>query len=163
MKTAMTGHTSGIGLSLFEKLSPNVKGFSRGTGYDINSYEDRAKIISESKDCDVFINNAYSGFSQTYMLIDLFREWKHLNKTIINVGSQASELSLPEDHLHLLNYQAEKIVLREMTNKLQGWNCKVVYKWFGYVGTDAIKAAYPHFTSKDYISTDHAASIILDI
>jgi hypothetical protein len=37
MKTAMTGHTSGIGLSLFEKLSPNVKGFSRGTGYDINS------------------------------------------------------------------------------------------------------------------------------
>jgi short-subunit dehydrogenase len=161
MKIAITGHTKGIGLGLYQHLSPNAKGFSRTNGYDINSPSDRFRIISEVTDCDVFINNACSGFSQTYMLIDLFKSWKNLNKTIINVGSRVAEVTLAEPRHDLLHYQAEKIALKEMSTKLQGWNCKIVYKWFGYVGTDTIKTNYPNFTPNDYITVDQVVSIIL--
>ena len=161
MKYAITGHTSGIGKHLYNKLSPTIVGFSRSNGYDIDIKEDRRRIIQESKDCDVFINNAESIFSQTYLLIELFKEWKDTNKTIINVGSRISEIILPADRLELLEYQAQKIILKTMVNQLQGYNCKVHYKWFAYVGTEKILKKYPHFTAKDYITEEQAGDIIL--
>jgi NAD(P)-dependent dehydrogenase (short-subunit alcohol dehydrogenase family) len=161
MKTAITGHTRGIGAGLYQHLSPNVIGFSRSTGYDINSETDRARIVFDSKDCDIFINNAHSCFGQSLLLIDLFREWKHLDKTIINIGSRVTERRMPERRHDLLNYQAEKLALKHMTESLQGWRCKVVYKWFGYVGTEAILNKYPDFTPSDYITVDQAVKIIL--
>lgn len=161
MKYALTGHTSGIGLGLFKKLSPNVIGFSRSNGYDITHFNHRQRIISESQDCDVFINNACVGFSQTELFIELFRKWQNKNKIIINVGSQIAEISnLPEHRYHLLEYQASKILLKEMSKRVSGI-CKVKYKWFGYVGTEAILKKYPHFTEQNYISVDRAVEIIL--
>jgi short-subunit dehydrogenase len=161
MTVAVTGHTKGIGVGLYQHLSPNVIGFSRSNGYDINSASDRKKIVAESKDCNIFINNAHSGFGQTLLLIELFQEWKHLDKTIINIGSRVSERKIPEERHHLLNYQAEKLALKHMTQSLQGWQCKIIYKWFGYVGTKTILDKYPHFTSDDYITVDQAVKIIL--
>jgi NAD(P)-dependent dehydrogenase (short-subunit alcohol dehydrogenase family) len=161
MKIAITGHTRGIGAGLFQHLSPNAIGFSKSTGYDINSAFNRARIITEASDCDMFINNAHCGFGQTYLLIDLFREWKHLDKTIINIGSRVAEIKLPNSRHDLLNYQAEKLALKHMTDSLQGWTCKIVYKWFGYVGTEAILANYPNFTSSDYLTVSQAVDMIL--
>jgi hypothetical protein len=161
MKYALTGHTQGIGKYLFDNLSPNAMGFSRSTGYDITIKEDRRRIIRESRDCDVFINNAESNFSQTYMLIDLFKEWKDLNKTIINVGSRITEITLPSDKLELLEYQSQKLSLKTMANQLQGYPCNVTYKWFAYVGTDRILKKYPHFTAQDYLTLEQASNIIL--
>jgi hypothetical protein len=161
MKVAITGHTNGIGYGLYNFFNPNVKGFSRANGYDINSFNDRSKIIAESADCDIFINNAHSNFGQMYMLLDLFRNWKNLDKTIINIGSRITEINLPDNRHDLLNYQAEKIILKQMSNQLQGYKCKVIYKSFGYVGTDTIKSKYPHFTTNDYISVEEAVKIIL--
>jgi nucleoside-diphosphate-sugar epimerase len=161
MKVAITGHTKGIGYGLYNFLSPTVKGFSRTNGYDINSFDDRRKIISESADCDIFINNAHFNFGQIYMLLDLFREWKNLDKTIINIGSQVTEINLEANRHDLLNYQAEKLILKQMSAKLQGYKCKVVYRSFGYVGTDTIKLKYPNFKNNDYISVEEAIKIIL--
>jgi short-subunit dehydrogenase len=161
MKTAITGHTSGIGQRLYDRLSPNAIGFSRGTGYDIDNKEDRRRIIRESKDCDVFINSAGSNFAQTYLLIELFNAWKDTNKTIINIGSRVAEIKLPASRLELLEYQAQKLILKNMVNELQGYPCNVTYKWFAYVGTERILKKYPHFTSADYISIDTAVDIIL--
>lgn len=161
MKYAITGHTSGIGKHLYNKLSPNTIGFSRSTGYDIDLKEDRKRIIAESKDCDIFINNAESNFAQTYLLIELFKEWKDSNKTIINVGSRISEIILPSNRLELLEYQAQKTILKTMVSQLQGYNCNVSYKWFAYVGTEKILKKYPHFTAKDYITEEQASDIIL--
>jgi hypothetical protein len=161
LTVAVTGHTRGIGAGLYQHLSPDVKGFSRSNGYDINSSTDRARIVLESKDCDIFINNAHNGFGQTLLLIDLFQEWKHLDKTIINIGSRVAERKIPEERHHLLNYQAEKLALKHMSQSLQGWRCKIIYKWFGYVGTEAILSKYPNFTSNDYITVDQAVKIIL--
>jgi hypothetical protein len=161
MKYAITGHTAGIGSKLFERLSPNVIGFSLSSGYDITNINDRKKIITESKDCDVFINNATAEFAQTLLFLELFNEWKDQDKTIINVGSRIAEITvLPRDRQDLLKYQAEKLILKEMNNRVYG-RCKVKYKWFGYVGTEKILKKYPHFTPTDYITEDQASDIIL--
>lgn len=162
MKVAITGHTQGIGKGLFQRLSPNAIGFSKSTGYDITNREDRHRIIQESSECEVFINNATSEFGQTYLFLELFEEWKNLNKTIINVGSRIAEIKmLPTKSHHLLKYQAEKLILKEMSTRVDGHVCNIKYRWFGYVGTEKILTKYPHFTSSDYITIDKAVDIIL--
>jgi hypothetical protein len=163
MKYAITGHTGGIGKRFFERLSPNVIGFSKSTGYDITSSHDRRRIINEVEDCDVFVNNASAGYGQTLLLIELFQTWKDQKKTIINIGSRIAEITVPIFRLDFLHYQSEKLLLREMTNKIQSIEseCIVKYKWFGYVGTEKILSKYPHFTINDYITEDQAVDIIL--
>lgn len=161
MKYAITGHTKGIGKCAFERLSPNVLGFSKSTGYDITNYTDRKRIIDESINCEIFINNATDGFGQTLLFLDLFEAWKNTNKTIINVGSRIAEIKyLPCDRYDLLKYQAEKLILKEMSERVVG-TCTIKYKWFSYVGTEAILKKYSHFTEKDYITEDQAVDIIL--
>jgi hypothetical protein len=158
---AITGHTQGIGKRAFERLSPNAIGFSKSTGYDITNFLDRKRIIDESADCDIFINNAPAGFGQTLLFLELFDAWRHRNKTIINVGSRIADLGmLPKDRYYLINYQAEKLILKEMSKRVLGI-CKVKYRTFGYVGTESILKIYPHFTEKDYITEDQAVDIIL--
>lgn len=159
---AITGHTSGIGKCLYERLSTSAIGFSLSNGYDITIKSDRQRIIQESKDCDVFINNAPAGFSQTLLFLELFQEWRNNStKTIINVGSRVAEIKvLPYSRQDLLQYQAEKLILKEMTSRTVGL-CKVKYKWFAYVGTEKILKKYPHFTESDYITENQAVDIIL--
>jgi short-subunit dehydrogenase len=159
---ALTGHTRGIGQSLFERLSPDVIGFSKSTGYDITRREDRDRILNESDHCDVFINNATDGFGQTELLMELFLRWKDRDKKIINVGSRIAEIVLPEKRIHLLQYSAYKKSLKAIIPELQGYKCRVEYKWFGYVGTEDILKKYPHFTEKDYITLEQACDIILN-
>ena len=158
---AITGHTRGIGKKLYEKLSPDAIGFSRSTGYNITNPSDRYRIIQESQHCDVFINNATAEFGQTLLFLELFNSWKNQNKTIINVGSRIAEITLLPDNKHdLLKYQAEKLILKEMSNRVTGV-CNVKYRWFAYVGTEKILKKYSHFTENDYITEDQAADIIL--
>jgi hypothetical protein len=161
MKYAITGHTQGIGKRAFERLNPDVLGFSKSTGYDITTVEGRSKIIDEAKDCDIFINNATDNFGQVELFIDLFRIWKDQSKLIINVGSRIAELLiLPDEKLDLLHYQAQKLILKQMSFRVKG-KCKVKYKWFAYVGTEHILKKYPHFIKDDYITEDQAVDIIL--
>lgn len=159
---SITGHTSGIGKCMYNRLSASAIGFSLSNGYDITVASDRQRIIKESKDCDVFINNAPAGFSQTLLFLELFQEWKfESKKTIINVGSRVAEVKiLPYDKQHLLQYQAEKLILKEMSSRVVGL-CTVKYKWFAYVGTEKILKKYPHFTESDYITEQQAVDIIL--
>ena len=163
MKYVITGHTQGIGKSLFDKLTPNCIGFSKSTGYDITNKDCRRDIIKHSHDCDIFINNATDEMGQTLLLIELFNAWKDTNKVIINVGSRIAEFSTAVDRYDLLQYQAEKLILKEMASRLQGLEkCDVRYRWLGYVGTEKILRKYPHFTyPDDYITEEEACNIIL--
>jgi nitrogenase molybdenum-iron protein alpha/beta subunit len=166
MKVAITGHTYGIGAALFEKLSPNAIGFSKSTGYDITSKEIRKRIIKESMDCDVFINNAPADFGQAELCLELWEEWKYLPKTIINVGSRIAEdhVTLRLDNSHLLRYSMHKRTLKKLSEDLSKIETPltVKYKWFAYVGTSKILEKYPHFTKEDYISINEAVEIILN-
>lgn len=160
MKYAITGHTSGIGLAIFNKLQPDILGFSRSNGYDITKPNDRFRIVDQVADCDVFINNAYNSFCQTELFIEWFKRYHWTNKTVINIGSDITEHKLPIARFDLLNYQACKLSLKEISFKLQS-NCTVKYKTFGYVGTEGILKKYPAFTEKDFLSVNSAVEIIL--
>lgn len=167
MKYAITGHTYGIGKRAYERLSPNIIGFARSTGYDITNADDRKRIVAESRDCDVFINNANFGFGSTHMLIEMARAWADLpEKKIINVGSKIAEVILPKSEIyaekHTLHYQAQKASLKTTHyNLLPLVKCQMSYRWFDYVGTESIIRKFPHFTDKDYITLDAAVDIIL--
>jgi hypothetical protein len=162
MKIAITGHTQGIGKRAYDRLCPNIIGFSRSNGYDITKSDDRKRIIEESKHCDIFINNATSEFGQTLLFLELFNNWRHQNKIIINVGSRIAEIKiLPDNRQELLKYQAEKLILKEMSSRVHSSVCEVKYKWFSYVGTEKILKQYPNFTKTDYITIDEAVDIIL--
>lgn len=166
MKYAITGHSKNIGKHLFDLLSPNAIGFSRSNGYDITKREDRKRIIKNSKNCDVFINNAPADFGQSELCLELWKEWKDLDKVIINVGSRIAEstIILKENHLHLLNYSMHKKTLKTLSQDLNKINTvvKLKYVWFGYVGTPEILEKYPYFTKNDYITIEEAVRIILD-
>jgi NAD(P)-dependent dehydrogenase (short-subunit alcohol dehydrogenase family) len=157
MKYAITGHTRGIGQGLFKKLSPDAIGFSKSTGYNILIEESRNKIIQYSKDCDVFINNAYSEDGQLKLLYELFDFWENENKIIINIGSEAScgirRFSHP--------YAAHKAALDKASEQLSHLNkpCRVVNIKFGWVGTRSILTRH---NPQSYIKLDDACDIILD-
>jgi hypothetical protein len=159
MKYAITGHTYGIGKTIFERLSPNVVGFSLTSGYDITKKEDRQRIIAEVQDCDVFINNAYEETNaQLKLFLELYASWKDTNKKIINVGSEITERELAVNQQSLGKYKLHKQLLKSAGESVSG-SCTVQYKAFGYVNTPNIMEKYPTLT--DYITQEQAADIIL--
>ena len=96
MKVAITGHTRGIGAEIhqyFSALGYECIGFSRANGYNIDHDVDRQRIIQESLDCDIFVNNACNRLSDTqlHMLQEIYEVWKDTNKIIINMGSRAGD------------------------------------------------------------------------
>ena len=119
-KVAITGHTSGIGLNLFEIFSANgheVTGYSRRTGSDIENPDVRKQIVEENIDCDIFINNAYSPNGQTMLLRELVTRWDGKPKKIINVSSKLSffelgKVSVLDDYIKQKSQQNEIIQQR---------------------------------------------------
>ena len=157
MKYAITGHTQGIGKSLFDRLIPNCIGFSKSTGYDITLKENREIIISKSLDCDVFINNAYSGICQVDLLYELYGHWKNLDKIIVNIGSETT--CGIKRHPHL--YTAHKVALDKSSEQLSHLNnnCRVINIRFGWVGTQRVLENYK---PSSYIEVDDAAKYIIE-
>lgn len=159
MLYAITGHTSGIGKGLSELV--DYVGFSRRNGYDITRQDDRKRIIAESKDCDVFINNACDKFGQSELLLEYWHTYRLEPKTIINVGSAIADLWVTPDRSDLLSYQMYKKTLRQLVIDLQAQPSELNIKYvsFGYVGTPRILCRYPEL--KDYITLDEAVRKIL--
>ena len=93
MKTAsVTGASNGIGKGIVDLLKLNQYSVLEfDIERDISVPENRQYIVNESKDCDVFINNAYSiksPGSQLDMFQDFVTAWHDdKNKHIINMGS----------------------------------------------------------------------------
>jgi nucleoside-diphosphate-sugar epimerase len=120
MKVAITGHSRGLGKALWDRFAEQddveLVGFSRSNGYNIALSNIQDKIVTESSDCDLFINNAYSGFAQTDILIKMTDAWKHqANKWIVNVGSLASY----HDKRRMWPYSVHKIALDRQTEQVQ--------------------------------------------
>ena len=92
MKIAITGHTNGIGKELdlyYHNKGIETKTYSRSTGHDISDISVRNKIISETLDCDVFINNAYDTVGQTDIASRWFEEHKNSPHLLVNISSIA--------------------------------------------------------------------------
>lgn len=96
MKISMTGHTKGIGSQIYYALENDysVIGFSRTNGYNIMKPSTCKRILEESKDCDIFINNAYVPESQNRLLHMFYKEWENQPKHIINIGATSPDYPL---------------------------------------------------------------------
>ena len=146
-KILLTGHTSGIGLSIFKLLKKNklnIIGLSRTTGYDIKNNFEYVKQYIIKEDPDIFINNAYVETYQTLLLMELFEHWKFNKKMIINICSVAS--LIPQNHKdYNTQYSINKRNQREFCQKInfdyskKNFNkqkCKLVNLNLDYVNTN---------------------------
>ena len=141
-KIAITGHTKGIGKSLLSRLSEtyDVIGFSRSNGYDISKETDILRIIDESRDCEIFINNAYH-YDQQTKIADIWNATHHgQDHFIINVSTLASDpMFNVEKHLpHLVPYAQEKHRLNQKTFDIcdqRDSKCKAMSILLGIVET----------------------------
>ena len=118
MKIAITGHTSGIGKGILEYYSGEheVIGFSLENGYNINDY---SRILEETKDCDIFINNAYSHYTQSEIVSEWAKVHSNDKHLIISTSSIAAEplLEIEKMFPHLKPYGDEKYAINKAS-----WN-----------------------------------------
>jgi short-subunit dehydrogenase involved in D-alanine esterification of teichoic acids len=133
MKLAITGHTSGIGKSLFN-LFPDSMGFSRANGFNLEDLSVRKQVVELAKDCDVFVNNAYA--SQTQLLYLLWEQWKEKEKVIVNISSDAGDYN----HNKAYPYAIYKRTLDDASLQLQQSKlpCKVMNIRPSYVDTPRV-------------------------
>lgn len=120
MKIAISGHTKGIGKSIFDNITSN--GFSRKNGFDITKPDD---FIESVKNFDVFINNTFHPIYQKEIFEKLFSIWKYEEKTIINILNLSTLLSDDLDTQH--EYFKSKKLFKESIQKtlLKNKNKKV--------------------------------------
>jgi hypothetical protein len=95
-KIIITGHTSPMGKGVYDHYSKTYDclGVSRNTGYDLTKSEDQDRVVSEAMTCDVFLNIAHVGASQSSLLLKLQERWTHdapLRK-VITIGSLATKV-----------------------------------------------------------------------
>jgi hypothetical protein len=138
MRVAITGHTAGIGKAIAD-IFPSPILFSKSTGYDIEQQADRVKIINESAECDVFINNAHIDFGQECLLLEAWEKWKDTNKIIINIGSVSADYVHNNAYVHH-RYAIQKQALESSCKYMaqSGKPCKVVLIKPGYVDTQRV-------------------------
>jgi len=94
VKTAsVTGASNGIGKAIVDLLKLNQYSVLEfDIERDISVPENRKRIVEQSKDCDVFINNAWASASSSESQLDMFQDFvtawhDDKNKHIINMGS----------------------------------------------------------------------------
>ena len=137
LKIAITGHTSGLGESLFNHFRQKgytVEGFSRSNGYDLSNSESYQRIMQKIKFFDVFINNAHFGWSQVELLFLAFELWKLQPKHIINISSNSSDGN--KDFVH--PYAVKKAALDkacEQLNAVKEAHCRVTNLRPGWMDT----------------------------
>lgn len=126
LKIALTGHTKGLGQSLFERLKnfyPQVTGFARSNGFDIKNPLQRKLIIKAVQDHDVFVNLVHNYYHQSDLLFELHRSWQGQNKIIINVSSAVvknDEWALND--YAMMEYKVQKMNLENLSIHLTKMN-----------------------------------------
>jgi NADP-dependent 3-hydroxy acid dehydrogenase YdfG len=148
MKMVITGHTRGLGKTLFERFSADneVTGLSRENGYDLS--DNLSPFIIDN--FDVYINNAYSGYAQVELLYRLFHMNKYRECSIINIGSVSAD-----GNKDVINeYAVHKAALEKACSQLQliDTDCKVIHLKLGRMNTQMTdhKRDYPRLDT-DYI------------
>jgi hypothetical protein len=125
MKIAITGHTAGIGQAFTKILRSRgheIIGISRRTGENIRRIEHVANMIQL---CDMFINNAQTGYAQTELLYAVWGHWQGVEgKYIWNISTQMVERpinSTPDGQEDILmsSYRNQKLALEEASRQLK--------------------------------------------
>lgn len=170
MKIAITGSTAGIGLALSNVLANRgheIVGLSRRIGYNIRSLP---KVIDKIKDCDLFINNAQDGYSQTELLFEIFNVWQDQpNKKIWVISTDLTRLPTVielKNHskLDVIKYRNQKLALEEACRQLQFLNLvDILIIRPGGVATqpDQTPGVFPYSDVNDWALT--LANLLVDL
>ena len=124
MKIAITGHTAGIGKAFAEQLGQRghtIVGISRREGENIRRVPHTASLIEP---CDLFINNAQTGYAQTELLYEVWSRWQGQQKYIWNISTMMTESpvnSKPDGQpdLTMSQYRNQKLALEEASRQLR--------------------------------------------
>lgn len=139
-KIAITGHTAGLGESLFKHFlhqGYSIEGFSRSNGYDLSTSEGLQQLVKKVGSCDIFINNAYSGWAQIDLLYQMFEQWKPQPKHIINISSNSGDGI--KNFMH--PYAVQKTALdkaSEQLNAILEAKCRVTNLRPGWLDTERV-------------------------
>ena len=120
MKIAITGHTAGIGQALAQRYVINgheIIGLSKREGHNIRNIPN---ICDQIESCDMFVNNAQSGYAQTELLFEMALRWSGTSKHILVVSTQMTQdpvSVLPS--LDMDQYRIQKIALEEAVKQIR--------------------------------------------
>lgn len=120
MKVAITGHTNGIGRALahaYQQRGHDVIGISRRNGFNIHLID---KICSVIDPCDVFVNNAQSGYAQTELLWSMAKRWQGTGKTIVVISTMMTQepISFLPGY-DMAAYRVQKIALEQSVQQIR--------------------------------------------
>jgi len=107
----ITGHTSGIGYSLYQKFLSEgyiVDGYSRSTGHDISKETMVNSIVANLKN-GIFVNNAYDPVGQTKLLEKVIDKWEGSDNLIINISSKMVYFPLDQEAYGVKDYIQAKL------------------------------------------------------
>jgi len=107
MNIVITGHTGGLGRAIyfhFKNQGHNIEGLSRSNGFGLPEKYDEALAIASK--CDVFINNAFAGNTQSRFIQDL----ASTNVKVITIGSVAADFAkyIPSNEYGVQKLAVEK-------------------------------------------------------
>jgi len=92
MLIAITGHTAGIGRAFADYLGARghvIRGLSKREGHNIRNIP---KIVEQILPCDMWINNAQSGYAQTELLYKIVQGWNNdSSKMIWNISTMMTQ------------------------------------------------------------------------
>ena len=138
MKFLITGHTSGIGKAIFDKFGGI--GLSRQTLFDISKHDIKPYL----KDCDIFINNAFSD-QNPWAQTNLVYEAKEIKQIVI--GSNTTDQTKHKPH----PYQSAKLALENSCNQLFYLGHDITLIKLGWVDTPRTKEVIDKKIDVDYV------------
>lgn len=164
---ALTGHTAGFGTYLnqaLQQLGHTVVCFSRSNGYDLSTPDGRTRLLIDSHECEVFINNSCAGDCQ-YLLLT---EWLELNRTtnkkIINIGSYLSGVGIPATEFHNQWYNKNQLAAIHnnfLNTRTAHDKCVSEIVEWGYWECHPIAVAHPEIITN--LRIDEAVAEILSL
>lgn len=133
MRIAITGATSGIGLSIRDRFAANgeeITCFSRTNGYDLSKKDTIDRIAAAADDFDVMINNAFHGFAQVSLLYAIHGKWQgRQDKYHVVISSMSPDWGYDEPNLYTIQkaaldkatLQLSEIATYRLTNIRPAW------------------------------------------
>lgn len=158
MQIVITGHTKGIGKSMYDLASKKgyaVTGLSRSNGNDIT----KADLVAKIAHADVFINNAYAPIYQTKLLEQMLEAWNGKDKLIINISSKLSFINSDRNEKvkqYIVDKTAQNTIMQRQSMSAYPKICNVV---LGLVDTEMSSV----FKSDNKMNTEDIAELVLTL